>query len=202
MSVGDILSKILEILGIKKTEKNKLSLAQQKFKEKRARNHDQIDQLKEEIATLERRAKSKKKEYDQAHGDTQRVVGAEIERVFESLGRLQNREAILNANITKLDITIAKIEELKAAQEQGLDQDVIDDLAVDLEDVFADLKETDRAAAGLEKVRYPAAEKAKVDIDARMTSIMEAGTAAEGGQQVGISDTTMERLKALESEDN
>ena len=215
MALADIIAKLLELLGLKKTESKNYEAMEQKLRATKATNVDRLEGLKEQIGVLERKVKVKKKEYDAAAGDTRRIIGGEIERLFVELDRLQNRETILGGNIDKVGLAIAKVSEMRDAQAQGLDEEMLDDIAVELEDIFAELKVTDRAATGLEKTTYEARKEEKVDIESRMadlesqtasvpqaTETTETTESAEAAESVeALSKATLDRLKNLADEE-
>ena len=201
MGLGDIISRLLELLGLKHSDKKKYEAMENKLRAARASNVDRLEGMKEQIGTLEAKAKSKKKDYDAAAGDTKRVIAGEIERIFGDLDRLQGRETILGRNIEKLGLAIAKVAEVRDAQTQGIDEETLDDIAIELEEMFADLKATDRAADGLEKVTYEAPKGKEVDVESRMADL-EGRTETSKESTGALSDSTLERLKALEGEDD
>lgn len=195
MALSDILAKLLELLRLKKNDAQKYDAIERQLRSARATNADRLESLKERIATLEHQARTQKRKYDAVTGDTKRIVGGEIERTFGDLDRLRGQETILGRNLDKLSLTLAKLDEWRAAREQGVDEEMLDSLAIELEDVFADLKITDRAAKGLEGVRYEAPQAKQMNVDSRMSELQGEAPASEG-----LSQATAERLKALDEE--
>ena len=195
MSLNDLLAKVAQMLGLKPSEARKLELIEQKLIAAKATNVDHIEQIKDEIRQLEGRAKKKKKELDESRGDRKRIIAGEIERTFRELDRLRGRESILSRNLDKLGMTLAKIHELRAAQNQGIEQDAIDDVAIEADSAFRDLKATDKAAADLDKIRYEAPKESEVDIQTRMDEV--SGARATESE---LSPETQRRLKELEEE--
>lgn len=196
MGLSDMLEKLLQTLGIRKSDTRKYELIGEKLRSSYAVNADQLDALKEQVGTLERNIRSKKREYESSAGDTKRIIGGEIERLFRDIDRLRGKETIITRNLDKIALAQAKIDELIAAQQQGIDEDMLDDLAVDLEDIFAELKSTDRTAKSLASVNYEEAAKSPaVDIESRMAQLD--GTQSESSP---ISAETKARLKELEEE--
>jgi len=197
MAIANILVKLLQMLGLKKSDVNKFDAVERQLRSARATNEDRLTSLKEKIASLERQALEKKAEYDRSTGDTQRIVGGEIERIFGDLDRLRGQENIIARNLDRLSQALAKLDEYRAAKEQGVGEDILDSLAIELEDAFADLKVTDRAADGLDRVKYeaPQTKPKQVDREGRMAEL-------QGEQPVseGISAKTAERLRMLEEE--
>lgn len=196
MELSDLLARLLEFLRLKKTDAAKHDEMERKLRAAKASNVDRLEGLKEQIAILERQARAKKKEYDAATGDTKRIVAGEIERIFGDLDRLKGRETIIGRNIDKVGMAIAKLGELKDARAQGVDEDMLDGLAVELEDIFAELKATDRTADGLDQVRYESPKSKQTDVEARMAEL-------EGRTEPpdGMSQSTLDRLKQLDAEE-
>ena len=188
--------KILELLGIKKTDSQQYALVEQKLQSAKSVNADQLEMLKEKVAEQEREIRQKKRAYDNATGDTKRIVGGEIERLFRDIDRLRGKESIVTRNLDKISLTLAKVDEWRVAQQQGIDEEMLDGLAIDLEDIFADLKATDRTAKSLADVKYEEEAKSNsIDIESRMAELQ--------GEQVtsqGMNAETAARLKALDEE--
>ena len=201
MALGDIIAKLLGILGLEQSEAKKYEAIEQKLHISKAANVDRLEGLKEQIAVLEHQAKAKKKEYDAATGDTKRVIAGEIKRIFGELDRLKGREIIIDRNIEKLGIAIAKVAEMRDAQAQGIDEGMLDDIAVELEDIFTDLKTTDRAASSLEQVSYEAPKGRRVDIDSRMAEL-EGKSKFSAEPAEALSESTRNRLKELSREED
>ena len=196
MTIPELLQRLLELLGIKQSDNAKFQRLKEKLSTAKATNIDQVESLKEKIKTLERKALEKKREYDASKGDVKRVVGGEIERIFKELDRLKGRETILGQSLDKLSLAATKVEELIVAGQQGVDEYVFDGLAVDLEDVFVELKATDKAAQGLEEVAYEAPKSDQIDVESRLS---ELDSSKEASQE--ISQSTAQRLKELAGEE-
>ena len=200
MALSDIIAKLLELLGLKHSDAKKYEAMERKLRTAKATNVDRLEGLKEQIGVLARQLKTKKKEYDTATGDTKRVVAGEIKRLFGDLDHLQGRETIIGRNLEKLGLAIAKVAEMRDAHAQGVDEEMLDDIAVELEDIFADLKATDRAAAGLEKTSYEAPKGEHVDIESRMADLE--GQSESSAEPAGtLSESTLDRLKELAGEE-
>ncbi len=196
MALSDMLEKILEMLGIKKTDSQQYAKVEQKLRSARSVNTDRLDQLKDKVSDLERQVRQKNREYENATGDTKRIIGGEIERLFRDIDRLRGQETIVTRNMDKISMTLAKVDEWRTAQEQGVDEEMLDGLAIDLEDIFAELKATDRTAKSLDNVKYE--EEAKpdsIDIERRMSELQGEKVSSET-----MSAETAVRLKELDSE--
>lgn len=201
MELSDILARLMEALGLKKSQADKYLAMDKKLRASRASNVDRLEALKDEIGTLTRRIKAKKKEYDAAGGESKRVVKGEIQRIFAELDRLKNREQIIGRNIGQLDLAIAKLAELQDAQSQGVDTETLDDIALELEDIFDELKATDRVREELDEVAYEPRKEPEMDIEARVANLE--GTNKENvPASEELSPSDMQRLKELADEDD
>ena len=91
-SISAILSKLARFLGIKPTDKRRIEIMEQKLAAAKAGNVDRLEALKDKIRQFEAQVLHKKKEYESARGDSKRIVGGEIERLFRDLDRLHGQE--------------------------------------------------------------------------------------------------------------
>jgi len=194
--VSSILSKFAQFLGIKPSDKRRTELMKQKIATAKARNIDRLEGLKDKIRQFEARVLRKKKEYEAAKGDSKRVVGGEIERIFRDLDRLQGQENVIVSNIERISVAQAKLEEYEAAQATGLDEGEVDDIALELQEAFEGLRVADRASRDLERVEYQTPEVSPVDTETRMAEV-----AGEQETTTGLSSVTEKRLKALEADE-
>ncbi|MBN1506058.1 MAG: hypothetical protein JW955_04385 [Sedimentisphaerales bacterium] len=155
-----------------------------------------LEALKEEIRTLESRAMQKKQEFERSHGDSRRVVAGEIERVFREMDRLRGRETIIGKNLDRIGVALDKIREAKAALQTGVTEGQFDEIALELQDLFATLRQSDKAARDLERERYEVAEPTPVKTEQRVAEFAE-----ETKPPITLSPETEERLKKLEAEE-
>lgn len=194
-NISDVVARIAQWLGMKPSESKRLEALRAKLTTSRATNVDQRETLKDEIRKLEARAKQKKKEFDAASGDIKRMVGREIEGIFRDLDRLRGRENIITGNLDRISVAVVKIDELIVAKTKGVEEGQLDDLALELQDVFADLKESDRATRDLEQERYEAPTSDPVNVEQRMADLE--GTEPHVEE---ISEETKKRLAELVEE--
>jgi len=195
-TISAILSKLAQLLGLKPSDKRRTELMQQKLATAKAANIDRLEALKDNIRQFEAQALRKKKEYEASKGDTKRVVGGEIERLFHDLDRLRGQENVIASNIERISVAQAKLEEYQAAQAKGLEEGELDDIALELQEAFEGLKVADRASRDLEDVEYQAPQRSPVDAEKRMAEV-----AGEQETSDGLSAETEKRLKQLEIED-
>lgn len=194
--LNDILVRLAEMLGLKKSDGVRFREMEHKLIQSRADNNDRLDALKDEIRVLEARAITKKKEFEQARGDSRKIVAGEIERTFRELDQLHNREKIIGANLDRIATSQAKLKELQDAKAQGVEEDHIDELALELQEVFSGLKVADRAARDLDRVAYEPVERHAVDLEQRL-----AETSGEREAQPELSNEIQKRLEELETEE-
>jgi len=194
-TLTETLAKIAEWLGLKPSEAKRLDLMEQKLQSARRENTDQLEDLKGRIKSLERQALAQKAELEKAKGTSRRLVVSQIEQTFRDLDRLQGRENIVVQTLDRISLAITKVGEARAAKQQGVSEDQMDELAVELQDVFADLKVSDRAARDLERVEYSPPQRAQVDVEDRLGQFE--GTAKQAAE---LPATIQQRLKELESE--
>lgn len=173
-----------------------LETMEAQFSASKRDNVDSVESLKEEIRTLEAHALRKKQEFEKAHGDSKRVIAGEIERIFRELDRLRGRETILATSLDRIGVALAKIGEAKAALKAGVSEEQFDEIAVELQDLFADLRQADKAARDLEREQYEVAAPPQVETEKRMADLTE-----EREAPITLSPETEQRLKKLEAEE-
>ena len=195
-TISAILSKLAQLLGIKPSEKRRTELMEQKLATAKASNVDRLETLKDKIRQFEAQALRKKKEFEASKGDTKRIVGGEIERLFRDLDRLHGQENVIAANIERISVAQAKLEEYRAAEAKGLEEGELDDIALELQEAFEELKVADRASRDLEGVEYHAPQVSPVNAEKRMAEV-----AGEQETETGLSAETEKRLKQLETEE-
>jgi len=195
-AISEVLSKLAQFLGIKPSEKKRVELMKQKLATAKASNVDRLEALKDKIKQLEAQALRKKKEYEAAKGDSKRIVGGEIERLFRDLDRLHGQENVIASNIERISVAQSKLEEYEAAKAKGLEEGELDDIAVELQEAFEGLKVADRASRDLERVEYQAPEVSPVNAEERMAEV-----AGEQETETGLSAETEKRLEQLETEE-
>ncbi len=167
-----------------------------KFTAAKRDNTDSLEALKDEIRVLESRARKKKQELEEARGDSRRIVVGEVERIFRELDRLRGRENILAANLDRIGTALAKVGEAKAALRAGVSEEQFDEIALDLQNLFSALRESDRAARDLERERYEAPAANEVKTEERMAELAE-----DEKTPADLSPEIERRLRQLEAED-
>jgi len=196
-ALSGTLSRLAELLGLKPSDARRLGLMEEKLSSSKAANIDRLEGLKDKIRKLEQQAVLKKREYESVKGEGRRIVVSEIERVFRDIDRLQGQCSIINANIDRISIAQAKLQELKDTNVGGIEEDQLDDISLELKDAFEGLQTSDRAVRDLEGVQYDAPGMSKVDVEGRMAEIT-----GEQETRGGLSAETEKRLKQLEEEED
>ena len=195
-AISAILSKLAQLLGIRPSEQRRFQLMDRKLAAASLRNEDRLEALKDRIRQLEAQVLRKKRQYEEARGDTKRILGGEIERLFRDLDRLQGQEKIIGSNMDRIATARGKLQEYQAALAKGLDEGELDDLALGLQEVFEELKVVDRTTAELDKVAYEAPQPAHVDKEQRMAEV------AGETETAGLSAETEQRLRQLEGDED
>ena len=181
---GEMISAIRSFLGIEPSERLHVGLLDRKLAIALAKNTDWLESLKDRIRYLESHALRKKWQYEQARGDTKRILGGEIERLFRDLDRMQGQEIIISGNLDRISAARAKLQEYRAALVNGLDEEELGDVAIGLHAAFEELTVVDRTTAELVKMAYEAPQPRPVER-------LEVTT--------GLSAETIERLRQLET---
>jgi sugar-specific transcriptional regulator TrmB len=158
---------------------------------------DKLEQLKEKCKQLEKQALRLKEEYDTTTGSSKKTVGRQIEQIFRDIDRMQGQKSVILSKIDKYSLAQSKMEELTHAQPQGVDEDLLDDVAVDLQDAHEELKSTDRVAADLESIEYENPNMNKVDSEERLAEISESQESVNE-----LPSEIEERLSQLETEED
>lgn len=214
MAISDLLASFLQRVGLKTTDVAKWEKEKQLYFERKALNQDRLDELKGEIGRLERKILKKKSEHEEARGDTKRIIGREIEQLFQELDLTRGREDILIRNIEQIALALAKIEEILVGLKSGIEESVLDELALEVHDMDMALQAGDKAERDLRKEGYKRVATDTVDIDARLEAL-EADVAEEADAipspqtapqreiepTEGLSASTRDRLKELEAEE-
>ncbi len=194
--VRAVLAKLAEFLGLRKSEQARLEAQRRALLGLRRTLNDELDNLKTDIHVLEQRALKLKQEFDQTKGEGKRVIIEQIELAREELDGQKGRQDILVSRISNVNTALAKLDELEAARKRGVGQEVLDDIAVDLDGALADLKDEDKAARDLKRVQYQRERKPVTE-----TVRPEAMDVVEPPAKEALSEDTAKWLKQLETEE-
>ncbi len=198
-SISDVLSALVsafkKFLGIQSPELKRIKQMEQKLAAAKTKNIDKMEDYKDKVRQLEAQARRKKTEYESVRGDSKRVIGSEIERLFRELDRMRGQETIIASNLERISVTQTKLEEYRLAIEKGLEESDLDDLALDLKDAFESLQVADRTTRDLERTNYQTPEYSPVNAERRMEEV-----AGEKETETGLSANIEKRLMDLETE--
>jgi len=198
-AIWSLFEKLAPVFGREQRKLKKLERMEKKLEAEEKRNTDDIERLKKEICTLEALALQKKKVYDRTPGASKRTVAREIERIFRKLDLLRGREDILTSNLKRIDLVLSKIREEKVAIRPGATEEEIDDIALEIQDLFGQLRDADRAARELEREQYKIPEPAPVDVEKRMAELEEESQ-PEMEAPADLPPELEKRLRRLEAE--
>ena len=196
-TIGSVLSRLAELLGLKASEKGKMRALRDKLSQRYENNKDNLDALKQQITSLQVRARRQKAERDKARGENRKIVEKEISQTFREIDRATQREEIITANLDKVNLAQEKISQWLDASERGVSEDELDDVAIELKEAVDAMRVSDRAATDLDRVRYEGRERPQVDVETRMTAVSEVAT---GEAESTLTSEEERRLAELEQE--
>lgn len=149
-----VFSKLGNKLGFTKSEKQRQADMLEDIETRTRKCHDGLEQLKERIKLLENKARKKKQELDETKGKRRSIVLSELKQLLMELDKLGGQEKILLGQLKKLSTLEARIGEIKVAGELTVNEDVVDDVALGLEEAHDQLTAEDRAVKDLDKIGY------------------------------------------------
>jgi len=204
-----MLSRIGEKFGFSKSDKKRQAEMLEEVASRKRKCHDGLETLKERINLIENRARKKKAELDATKGQRRRIVVNEVKQLLRELDKLGGQEKILLGQLNKLSTLEAKISEVQVAGELAVAEDMVDDIAVDLEDAHDKLVSEDEAVRDLEKIGYDGFEEEaeEDDLDARFAEFEKsfaeeqttsAAPQTEKAPEDDIPDDIQKRLSELE----
>jgi len=179
-----VLSKFGDKFGFPKSENRRQEEQLEEVAARKRKCHDRLELLKERIKLLENRARKKKQELDATKGQRRRVVMSEAKQILAELGKLGGEEKILLGQLNKLTTLESRISEIQVAGELAVAEDMVDDVALGLEEAHEQLVAEDRAVKDLEKIGYEGFEEdPEADIEAQLAEL-ERDVAEEQAQTV------------------
>ena len=169
-TLSDILAQAATLLGLKPSEARKLELIQEKLRVEKTRYQDKVSDLKDEVKRLESIAMRKKREMDDARGQTKRLVAREIEQVLRERNGLQEKVALWFSRLEKVTLLLRKLElagEIESAEKVDLEE--LADIASERMEELIDIeKRADRATEDLEGLTYEEPARQQMDIAAEL----------------------------------
>lgn len=149
-----LLNKVTHRLGFKGSRERELRAQLADFEHKIRKQHDVLEELKEEIALLERGMVKQKKELDANPSERQRrIIGIQITTTFNDIKMLQGREQIATANLNNLSVLKGKLFDIVNGKPVATDEEV-DIVAAEVEELYDLRRGVDRAAEGLAGLLY------------------------------------------------
>jgi hypothetical protein len=194
-AISAVLSGLAQFLGIKPSPIRRIEEMDRKLAAAKASNIDRLEALKEKVKQLEAQIITKKKEYDKAKGYSKQIVGGEIQRLFREIDSLPEEEKVITGNINRISVAKGKIVSLKTSLDKGIEEDELDDIAIEVRQVFDELKAADIALGDLERVKYQPVETKPVNTEKRVSELAE-----EQETTTSLPPEIEKRLKELETE--
>ncbi len=118
---------------------------------------DARSRLKQQIVQIQNAILAKKPELEAARGEVRKVVESEIIDRNRRLQKIVKRNTIISKTIQQLDSAQLTLEEL-AHGTNKVSAGFMDTLFVQLDDLYAEIKETGIAADGLDRISFDDAE--------------------------------------------
>ncbi len=118
---------------------------------------DARNRLKQQIVQIQNSILTKKPELEAAKGEVRKVVESEIIDRNKRLQKILKRNTIISKTIQQLDSAQLTLEELLHGT-NNVSAEFMDNLFVQLDDLYAEIKETGIAAKGLETLSFDDAE--------------------------------------------
>ena len=154
MVINDFLCHLLEKLGLKKSEKERLQEDITRLEEELRCANDALSDLDEELQDVERRFRKAKALYDDTNGSMKKSREAAVRSLLTDYRHLQERQQVA---LARRDAVQALLHQRKLELEHRLHSVEIEDLdeAIDIKkDMLYDLRERDKALTELEKNTY------------------------------------------------
>nr|HPQ38631.1 hypothetical protein [Synergistaceae bacterium] len=129
----------LEKFGFKKSTLQKLLEERKDLERKKALNIDKLEEIREQIGVITEQIRAKKKQMDLGGSEEKRIIRREISRLLSRIDSFAPKEDLLDRNIRVIEAQIGKIDQIEAAQLQGVSVETIDRVAVEAEEEFARL---------------------------------------------------------------
>lgn len=156
----------------------------EKLKLLKQSNMDSLEALKDQIRDLVARIGQKKAELDDAKIPALRnTVEREIGELLNEVERLNTREDYIVRNSTRISKLVEKHLQNQIAREQGVSEDMLEDVTLDTEEVLTNMEEEDRAMEQLESRKYRPLDSSEEEPTREAEASLEARL-----REVGIED--------------
>ena len=192
MAINDMLSALAQRLGLKTTRLQDLQVLHEKLTDDIRRNQDKLSQLKTRVADLDAKLRAKKKEYDAAGPGIKQIIKREFAVLFKQQEQVLETLDGISGRLEKDVVIIHKLDLLIEASGNPPHTDVSDEIADDLGDALAELKDEDESVRSLDTVSYSPGTTVS---DERIASI---GTS----ESIGVSESATKDLSAKEPQDD
>ena len=154
MAINDMLSALAQKLGLKTTRLQDLQILHEKLTDDVRRNQDKLSELKTKVSDLDAKLRAKKKEYDAAGPGIKQIVKREFAVLFKQQDQVLETLDGISGRLEKDVVILHKLDLLIEASGNPPHTDVSDEIADDLGDALADLKDEDESVRNLEAVSY------------------------------------------------
>ena len=191
MAINDMLSALAQKLGLKTTRLQDLQILHEKLTDDVRRNQDKLSELKTKVSDLDAKLRAKKKEYDAAGPGIKQIVKREFAVLFKQQDQVLETLDGISGRLEKDVVILHKLDLLIEASGNPPHTDVSDEIADDLGEALADLKDEDESVRNLDAVSYSSGTTVS---DERIASI---GT----GESTGVNKSAAEDSSAKEPQD-
>ena len=174
--IAELIQFILGLLGLRKDTKQVIKDKIAKWETMRrgllanqTTQHDELENLKEEIRRIQATILHKEKERNTSTGEIRNIVEREIHQLFSDVEKFNGRQEILFRHLETNSVTITKIDELlQGLKSPTIQEGVIDLLISELEGLFDKLKDEDRSLRELRGTQYEPPVSAPVNLDEKL----------------------------------
>ncbi len=154
MAINDMLSALAQKLGLKTTRLQDLQILHEKLTDDVRRNQDKLSELKTKVSDLDAKLRAKKKEYDAAGPGIKQIIKREFAVLFKQQNQVLETLDGISGRLEKDVVILHKLDLLIEASGNPPHTEVSDEIADDLGDALADLKDEDESVRNLEAVSY------------------------------------------------
>ena len=177
MAINDILSSVLETIGLKKSEEDRARQEIEHQEEELRCANDALSALDEELQAAEQRLRTVKAQYDAATGSMKKSREALLLSLMKDFRHIQERQQI---TLARRDSVQALLQQRRLELEQLLhpvETDALEEAADAKKELLEDLHERDEALGQLEENTYQP-EVQTVDTSSQTAADKEAEKAA------------------------
>ena len=154
MDINDFICKLLQKLGLKKTETGRVKEDIARLEEELRDVNDALSALEEELQATEQRLRNAKAQYDAAFGTMKAGREALVRSLMKECKHVQERQQV---TLARRDAVQALLQQRRLELEQLLhpiDTEALEEATDDKKDLLHNLYERDKARDELEKNTY------------------------------------------------